>query len=326
VDSGETWEEITPEIRAGLILEVNFYDVAQGWAVVLQAEADREAVLIYQTDDGGKSWTVSSRMAMGEAASDLTGIAGAHLDFLDKQIGFLVLNQQSGSSFSKGWLFATKDGGMTWEERRAPLGEAVVFRDPQEGWMTGGATQDRIYHTRDGGRSWEIQRLTELPEGKAFVGKVQFDPLGKGILPVTVLGEEESSLVLYRIEGGSGSWVRSEMTSLPTDYEPGAALPFSQRNGSWWSGIPSSSRLYRSETEEQRAIPLSPSGLPAGLVSLDFVNEEAGLALVQEGRCYGDKAAATRNNSGNNHFYCIQEMRIFKTVDGGNSWQEIWVD
>ena len=145
-DAGETWWEITPaEVES--ILNVAFVDAQNGWLVSSDLGGD---LILSQTQDGGQTWEDSK---LPFSSPDLGAV---YLERFDAQTGWIVLKYASGSSFSLGQLFATEDGGLTWEERSIPLGEPVEFRNSQDGWVTGGPTDDVFYQTQDGGRSWSI--------------------------------------------------------------------------------------------------------------------------------------------------------------------------
>ena len=141
---GLSWDEITPE-GVDQILGVEFIDAQRGWLV----SPDTSGKLsVFQTVDGGRSWQT---FALPTSSLDA---ATAHLDFIDVQNGWVSLKMVSGSSFSVGKLFATQDGGRTWEERTVPLGEPVQFTDRFNGWVAGGPADEDFYVTTDGGYTW----------------------------------------------------------------------------------------------------------------------------------------------------------------------------
>jgi photosystem II stability/assembly factor-like uncharacterized protein len=147
-DGGASWRQITPPgMHAAQILEALFLDTQQGWVV---GQADGELVAA-RTQDGGATWSISS----------LTGLESgvlpqaAHLAAVDEQTVFAALVLPSSSSFSLGELFASADGGITWERRSLPLGEGVAFADALNGWTAGGASGNELYRTTDGGYTWQ---------------------------------------------------------------------------------------------------------------------------------------------------------------------------
>jgi photosystem II stability/assembly factor-like uncharacterized protein len=156
-----------------------------------------------------------------------------------------------------------------------------------------------------------------------FVGQPYFDQNGWGVLPVTVLEKDGSSLVLYTVAAERSSWLQLQSIPLAPGYQPGAALPFSRFQERWWSGIPDSSTLYTADGQSQRAALLAAQGLPAGPVVLDFADEQKGWALVQESACFGDKIPGGQFIPGANPFSCLTGMSLFRTSDGGQTWQEV---
>jgi hypothetical protein len=143
-DNGDTWQVISPE-NIGQILAVDFIDLDHGWLVSLDREGE---LLIYQTQDGGKYWQTEP---LPFTSMDVSSV---YLEFVDSQTGWLVQKMVSSSSFSLGKLFATHDGGRTWEERSIPLGEPVHFSNALNGWVKGGPNEDQFYRSEDGGQSW----------------------------------------------------------------------------------------------------------------------------------------------------------------------------
>jgi photosystem II stability/assembly factor-like uncharacterized protein len=232
----------------------------------------------------------------------------------------------SGSSFSVGRLFATRDGGITWSERSAPIGDEVKFIDAQRGWLVGGPAGNQIYQTRDGGVTWHPQELPDLPAGQVFIGQLAFETRQNGILPVTVLGHPTSRLVLYGSNNGGDTWRITQTIDLPPGYEPGNALPFSQHLGKWWSTTPASSNLYISEKLGLNQAEVSTTGLLPGVIALDFATGDTGWALVQDGRCYGEKIPANREAPGTVPFQCTISSHLFRTNDGGVHWYEVIIE
>jgi photosystem II stability/assembly factor-like uncharacterized protein len=56
---------------------------------------------------------------------------------------------------------------------------------------------------------------------------------------------------------------------------------------------------------------VSPNGLPGGVIGVDFASSKIGWALVFVGACKADKGG------------CTQSQDLFKTGDGGQTWQYI---
>ena len=315
-DGGETWHVITPDLDDAVIQDIKFINPALGWVAALRVNSNlSQKFEIYQTMNGGVTW-VSHPFPVSMAE-----VSRVHLEFIDEQTGWAILRIKTGSSFSLGRLFATLDGGITWEERNTPMGEPVVFVDVNNGWMVGGPAGNQIYQTPDGGHTWYPQKLPNLPDGHAYIGQPVFGTPKNGVLPVTLFSLPRSSLLLYTTEDGGKLWRLSRNIELSPDFEAGAAIPFNLNSGRWWAATPDSNNLLTSTSlayEPERA---STTGLPPGVVKLDYVTSEVGWALIQDNQCYGDKIPEKAWEP--NAFYCRSDTRLYQTNDGGTQWDEI---
>jgi hypothetical protein len=321
-DGGASWQDITPPAASPAhLLAVTFTNPQQGW-VVRQSEGgnDKTSLEILVTQDGGLTWQEFS-LAVADASDD-PPIAEGYLTFLDGQTGFLSAKLESSSAFSLGRLFATQDGGLTWEERSLPLGEPVAFVDAQRGWVAGGPGGDQLFRTLDGGRTWQPQALT-LPFSaelsQAFFGLPVFRNPVEGSLPVTVTGLDPRLLVYVTGDGGE-TWTMSGQIELAA--EPGLALPFSAGPaGGWWAAMPGGTRLSASTAPGSDAVQINGTGLPSGVIDLDFLDSQAGWALAQTSVCRGEKASLGAEQM--QPLRCAAQTYLLRTVDGGQTWQEI---
>ena len=178
-DGGEVWLDATPTDTA--IMGASFTDRANGWLVGRPADG---RLAVYQTVDGGSTWTTS---VMPLSIQEAFEVAEAWIDPLDGDNAWVSLKLRSGSSFSLGRLFYTADGGVSWQERDMPLGEAVSFLDDQEGWTAGGLDGDLLYSTLDGGGTWQRQELIDPGHALEFAGKGGSPTEGGGMLPEDTL-------------------------------------------------------------------------------------------------------------------------------------------
>jgi photosystem II stability/assembly factor-like uncharacterized protein len=201
------------------------------------------------------------------------------------------------------------------------MGEPVIFVDVEHGWMVGGPSGDHIYQTRDGGLNWYPRILPNLPDGQAYIGRPVFETAKNGKLPVSVLSSPRSSFLIYTTGDGGDTWRLMRDIELAPGFEPGEVLPFSLNDGRWWAASPDSKDLLTSDDPRIESAWASTTGLPPGVVKLDFVTREVGWALTQDNRCHGDKIPADTPES--IPFYCQSENRLFRTDDGGFQWDEI---
>jgi len=315
-DNGVSWRDITPDIGEAIIQDADFVDRDSGWlAAIPIASGMPEGFEIYHTRDSGATWEAFSLPV------SMPAFSGVDLEFVDDQTGWAMFKVQTGSSFSVGRLFATQDGGVSWEERTAPLGESVVFVDGYHGWMVGGPAGNQIYRTQDGGLNWQPQDLPDLPGGQVFIGQPVFETPQNGVLPVTLLDATQSNLLIYSTADGGDTWWRMRHIELSPDYQAGAALPFAFKNGRWWAADLDSNTLLTSVNLAYELESTPSGGLPAGVADLDFVTAEAGWALVQDNQCYGDKTAGDAPES--SPFYCYTNTRLYQTRDCGRGWEEV---
>jgi photosystem II stability/assembly factor-like uncharacterized protein len=118
---------------------------------------------ILQTVDGGETWQEATLPL--NSPEEVVQVESAAIDLLNEDSIWIAVKLHSSSNFSLGRLFATQDGGFTWQERTLPLGEPVKFSDAQRGWTVGGPA-NQIYYTEDGGESWNLTET--FPEDQSF--------------------------------------------------------------------------------------------------------------------------------------------------------------
>jgi len=324
--SGSQWQDITPRSTSPTrILGVTFLDPRQGWIVRQPAQSDLAGDLtLLHTEDGGLTWqTFPMQLPTHDGAPP---IVAAYLDFIDAHSGWIAFKLQSGSSFSLGRLFATQDGGRTWQERSLPLGEPVKFLDGERGWVAGGPSGDLLYRTDDGGQTWQLQSLP-LPSSArhVFIDLPVFENEQAGILPVTLAGSPNPGLAIYTTRDGGDTWNLATHFDFDPSYEPEGAVPFSlDANGHWWVAPPDSNQLYAASNPGVDAASIAPVGLPQGVIALGILDDQLGWALVQEGTCHGYKSPTGQTVSPDGEtFQCVSSSRLFMTSDGGWTWSDI---
>lgn len=182
-DGGQSWRNITP---AGVaqVEDVFFLDQQQGW--VIGAPAGSDTLALWRTLDGGATWTLWP-LALELPAGQ--GLSGAYLHFVDGQTGWIAGRLASSANFSLGALWATTDGGQSWQARTLPVGAPVTFADAQTGWTIGGPARPQLYATYDGGHSWQA--------------------VEEGTQPITLVGGRGRPEVLLQVQPGT---VPADMT------------------------------------------------------------------------------------------------------------------
>jgi photosystem II stability/assembly factor-like uncharacterized protein len=163
-DGGQTWADITPPLADGAQVGDVFFTNSNGWALLTRPSSSGVAYALAVTTNNGQHWNVRD-LALFSPTEAWILPASAHLFFLDAKTGWLVIRHATGVNFDLGSLFRTRDGGLTWERLSIPIGEPVVFVNPNWGWTVGGVTGSEAYRSQDGGQTWETAALNspDLP-------------------------------------------------------------------------------------------------------------------------------------------------------------------
>lgn len=179
-DGGRTWGISSTPFSGG---DLSFLDADNGWVLAdLGVGAGSNAVAVFQTTDGGATWTQTyTNDPNNPEAADTLPLGGIKADLVP-------LNMQTawvgGVIYSPGtiYLYRTEDGGHTWAPVTLELPDGAenfelgVDRDQMqfisatEGFlivrMSGDSTQTAVYVTRDGGDTWTLTP-TLIPEAGA---------------------------------------------------------------------------------------------------------------------------------------------------------------
>jgi len=199
-DSGQTWEERSPSI-----LETSqqspdsytawgyFYDPQTAWVIYLPENEPPplQAPVIWRTLDGGQTWEPSTPLSIsgGEAY-----FVPENFYFVDPLQGWLLVHVGAGMSHDYSNLYATSDGGLTWQKLIDPYGEGlqslhntgISFADSQFGWVT----KDNLAvmpgtfleQTSDGGLTWENNFLPTPPDVDWFKEVIECETLSPTFL------------------------------------------------------------------------------------------------------------------------------------------------
>ena len=176
-DGGLTWSISSTPFSGG---DLSFLDASNGWMLAdLGVGAGSNAVAVFQTTDGGATWTQTyTNDPNNPEASDSLPLGGIKSDLvpLDMQTAWV-----GGVVYAPGsiYLFRTDDGGATWTPVSLDLPEGTEevelgidrdqmhFVSEQDGFlivrMSGKSTQTAVYVTTDGGESWTLTP-TLIPE------------------------------------------------------------------------------------------------------------------------------------------------------------------
>lgn len=177
-DGGLTWAS-NPVPFGGA--DLAFVDPQNGWAMAgLGVGAGSNAVAVFQTADGGATWTrkyVNDPNIAGAGESLPLGGLKAGIAPLDMQTAYIY-----GVVYSTGtpYLYRTDDGGANWSLASLPLPPDaenselgidpgnMKFVSASDGFLamrlTGGSYQLAVYVTADAGATWALTP-TLIPEG-----------------------------------------------------------------------------------------------------------------------------------------------------------------
>lgn len=311
-DAGSTWKEITPAVRG--VIQAAFFTTPQSGWVILTAPSE-EVYILAQTMDAGQTWR-SQVLNLFEPGDPAAIASHVYLQFRDEQNGWLVVKQATGSTFSRGTLFLTSDGGSTWEPRSLPAGDPVVFSSPMTGFLAGGAAGDEFYRTMDTGVTWERVTVGSLAEGeRRFYHSPRFiNPL-IGYLPTVVAGAGDSSrLEVFQTRDSGWTWRLESAARLDASLVPNHPLPFAVTGADRWRiALPGTSQLVdRAALTNRASLPGSDSSAGKNapvLTTLDMIDSTSGWALEQTGWCTDET--------------CTQQSRLLATSDGGQTWSPL---
>lgn len=274
------------------------YLTAARWGAheIWLAAAGRHATTLYRSADGGSHWTARTFAA---TAPDVRVTAA----LVSPSDGFLVLAEPETAITSVVRIYATSDGGATFQRRDAPQQTGPVeFTSPTHGVLVPSFADDEVYVTSDGARHWRESRLIGFP--RHFTLGMPSADLGR--LPVT-LGRGEPAIAVASSSDGGRSYTLPRRRSLQVagDGEVPAALA---GGPDVWVVAPDGRRLYTSADRGRSWSASATSGLPGPVSELSMPSATRGLALVRSGTCRGVKTD------------CVQHSTLFVSDDGGRSW------
>jgi len=178
-DGGLNWSMSAVPFGSSIL---DFLDTSNGWAMAgLGVGAGSHAIAIFQTVDGGATWTqVFVNDPNNPSASTdipLGGLKGV-LYARDMQTAWVGGIVYSNSTL---YLYRTDDGGHTWVQVQAELPseaqqaqvnvEEIQFLTPADGFLTLSFTSEAgltraLYVTHDSGNTWTLTP-TLIPNGRS---------------------------------------------------------------------------------------------------------------------------------------------------------------
>jgi photosystem II stability/assembly factor-like uncharacterized protein len=311
-DGGTSWNNITPPgLKPSSIKGVYFLDSESGW-VVANGPTDASGltpIVSWRTADSGKTWAPSA-IADPSITYTLSLNGPAYPYFVDKEHGWAVVKTVSSSQFSNGDLYRTTDGGDSWKKQSIPLGEPAAFANEDDGVVVGGPSGS-AWVTRDGGNSWTELEI-QIPEGLT-VTQTGYYPAAfftrtNGILPA-IFSNEETVLTFFSTSDGGASWTQTggNMTTS-SDHPASLLVPSAVDEDSLVTVASDGSEVRWSSDRGASWSVVSATGLPGGVVHLDFATKQTGWALGVSTECKEFKQN------------CSYTSQVYQTSDGGQSW------
>lgn len=188
-DGGLTWtSNPVPFGRGGL----RFLDPSNGWMMADRGiGAGNMGIAIFQTTDGGKSWTQTytndTNFPDAKNSLPLGGLKNS-LTPIDMQTAWV-----GGVTYASGvvYLYRTDDAGQNWSLVSMPLPDGaqnlsfnvddLQFVTEKDAFLVvrinGDLTQQTVYLTRDGGGTWS-RTPTLIPQG----GSADFSSANEGVI------------------------------------------------------------------------------------------------------------------------------------------------
>ena len=176
----------SPAPNSGIVVtSVAFFDAVHGLAVGGSGSGDygvgsaAGSAVVWQTGDGGRTWAWMSTVADAPGTASVATF-GSSLAWLGASCG------PDASTSCQPALFASRDGGHTWEKRSDMSIGSLSFVDEMHGWGVSGAlfpavsTGSVLRFTVDGGRTWADSPLDPCPSKAYWPVGVSFTDLKHG--------------------------------------------------------------------------------------------------------------------------------------------------
>lgn len=221
-NGGATWS-LTAEIIGDTLLDVDFADEKNGWAVGTEG-------VVYGSTDGGRTWApepLSSWQvrytreplklkAQGDQdVAPMINASVASMFSVGDKAGWAAGDVPTGEGLNvRGFALGSKDAGQSWSELVDGSGGGAPysvndlwFTSETDGWAAAGTLEDHqedvLLRTTDGGRTWERR-----PTGTAqYLRAIQF--VGKDLgwlVGITSVNDDEErgpSKILTTTDGGA---------------------------------------------------------------------------------------------------------------------------
>ena len=215
-DGGHSWKVVhrdpsTASPDLPVLMACAFADADHGWAV-------GRSSTILATSDAGESWKAQRTPSSGAILGAVAAVDADHVWAVGREPG-----SGTDPSGDRAVLWATVDGGTTWQAQRLPGVSnlrGVAFADARHGWVVGGDPGDEyglVLATSDGGAHWTEQaryRLTAFSEVTCTDAEHAWAVGGPQQYPITA-GETPPPLIAATSDGHT--WTTQLASDANTD-------------------------------------------------------------------------------------------------------------
>ncbi|MEQ1567100.1 MAG: hypothetical protein ABMA64_15785 [Myxococcota bacterium] len=256
-DGGDSWTQVMDQ-PGTFVRALGFLDADRGFVGNIGLDyypGVTDGTLLYQTTDGGASWSPVT-LPDADGARGVCAIDVLKLDFVNAgHRGVREIVHVGGRVGGPASLFASEDGGQTWARLPLPPEVAMIldvkFLDPSTGFVFAGTDPDvslsngLIVKTTDGGRTWRAVyrsgRVFELMWKASFPSRaVGYATLqnysGEASKDPEAHVEAVPTHYVVKTEDGGETWTERPMVDDVTVQEFGVGF-VDERHG-WVGAIP----------------------------------------------------------------------------------------
>jgi photosystem II stability/assembly factor-like uncharacterized protein len=235
-DGGRTWTDRSAPLDVfsfGGFIEATFADRERGLLVATAVEEVSQPI-IFQTADGGESWSTATIDAEPDDLPFLTSPSRS-VCLTKAGIGILTWRSCCIGDEEKTFVAITADFGAHWEDVADRNGlssdrvvRGVACAGDSDLWLIEGEQvpvgtkprEGRLLHSGDGGQTFSALPSPVVGEGEAIVDAVSFIDASVGWVATTTT----SGLAIFRSEDGGETWA---LQLSPSDLIAGYAFEVS---------------------------------------------------------------------------------------------------